>query len=89
MDRAATRNVILIGMPGVDKSTLGVLLAKVTSRDFLDTDVYIQARGAATRGASNLRWIGPSAARGWIELSCFRPSSVPMGTWVDRPSWTE
>jgi shikimate kinase len=31
-------------MPGVGKSTLGVLLAKVTSRDFIDTDVYIQAR---------------------------------------------
>jgi len=31
-------------MPGVGKSTLGVLLAKLTSRDFIDTDVYIQAR---------------------------------------------
>lgn len=30
-------------MPGVGKSTIGVLLAKVASRDFIDTDVYIQA----------------------------------------------
>lgn len=37
------RNVVLIGMPGVGKSTVGVLLAKAMSRDFLDTDVYIQA----------------------------------------------
>lgn len=37
-------NLILIGMPGVGKSTVGVLLAKALSRDFLDTDVYIQAR---------------------------------------------
>jgi shikimate kinase len=37
-------NVILIGMPGVGKSTAGVLLAKVLSRQFLDTDVLIQAR---------------------------------------------
>jgi len=37
-------NVVLIGMPGVGKSTLGVLLAKATSRDFLDTDVLIQRR---------------------------------------------
>jgi shikimate kinase len=41
---AADRNVILIGMPGVGKSTSGVLLAKVLSRNFMDTDVYIQAR---------------------------------------------
>ena len=36
-------NVILIGMPGVGKSTVGVLLAKALGRYFLDTDVYIQA----------------------------------------------
>jgi shikimate kinase len=37
-------NVVLIGMPYAGKSTVGVLLAKAMSRDFLDTDVYIQVR---------------------------------------------
>ena len=35
-------NLVLIGMPGSGKSTIGVILAKKTSRNFIDTDVLIQ-----------------------------------------------
>ena len=38
-----SQNIVLIGMPGAGKSTVGVLLAKYTSRSFIDTDLYIQA----------------------------------------------
>ena len=41
-------NIILIGMPGAGKSTLGVVLAKIANKRFVDADLIIQERCGAT-----------------------------------------
>lgn len=40
--------IILIGMPGAGKSTLGVQLAKRLALDFVDTDLLIQREAGCT-----------------------------------------
>ena len=37
-------NIVLIGMPGCGKSTLGIVVAKMLCMDFLDVDLVIQKK---------------------------------------------
>ena len=41
-DNKKRKNIILIGMPGSGKSTLGVVLAKKLGYSFIDSDIVIQ-----------------------------------------------
>ena len=68
------KNIILIGMPGSGKSTVGVILAKMMTRPYLDTDILIQLREnrslqdiVNTEGHMALRTI---EERVLLEISC-------------------
>jgi shikimate kinase len=37
------QNIVLIGMPGAGKSTVGVLVAKMHAMGFIDTDLVVQS----------------------------------------------
>ena len=81
-------NIILTGMPGSGKSTLGVLLAKAMGYQFLDVDLLIQEREGALlqeildgRGVDAFLDAEEAAVR---SLDCRRTVIAPGGSAVCR-----
>ena len=89
-DRGRRRvdNIILIGMPGCGKSTVGVVLAKTLGYRFLDGDLVIQER----KGALLQALLDALGTEGFLDLEgevlssldCRRTVIAPGGSCVCR-----
>lgn len=84
----ALDNIILVGMPGSGKSTIGVLLAKALGYQFLDVDLLIQEREGAllqeildSRGTQAFLDAEEAAV---LSLDCRRTVIAPGGSAVCR-----
>lgn len=71
------KNIVLIGMPGAGKSTIGVLLAKSMLMDFVDTDLLIQKQYSSSlcdiinsRGIDGFLKIENEVIYSWSFVNC-------------------
>ena len=82
-------NIVLIGMPGVGKSTIGVVLAKVLGYEFIDADLLIQkAEGKLLREI-----IEEKGTDGFIEVenrvnSQIRTTHSVIATFLEKKRWS-
>ncbi len=79
-------NIVLAGMPGSGKSTVGVILAKELCMDFIDTDVMIQsAEGVSLQDIVDGRGLDALLdveARTLLELNVSNTVIAPGGSVV-------
>jgi shikimate dehydrogenase len=54
--RNQMRNIVLVGMPGCGKSTVGAALAQALKREFIDTDAVVVARAEMSIPEIFSRW---------------------------------
>ena len=74
-------NIVLIGMPGCGKSTVGVLLAKAIGYDFIDCDLLIQKKcGMKLQDIINTRGIAAFLAEEEAVLSALEADGCVIAT---------
>ena len=74
-------NVVLVGMPAVGKSTVGVLRAKRLGYGFVDTDILIQTG----EGASLRALIDSLGPEGFCDLEAAYIESIDLSAHVIAP----
>ncbi|MEG2097797.1 MAG: shikimate kinase [Pseudoflavonifractor sp.] len=83
-------NIILIGMPGSGKSTVGVLLAKALGYGFIDTDLTLQQReGALLQDLLRRRGVEAfldAECAAICSVTCAQTVLAPGGSAVCRPA---
>ena len=67
--KISTNNIVLIGMPGCGKSSIGLMISKILQADFYDLDKYIEEKEQTSipelfqRGEEYFRQLESSAVR--------------------------
>ena len=69
------KNIILIGMPGSGKTTVGKRIAEALNRDFIDTDEMIEQRMLANPFPTYLQTAVKSSSENMSTRRCLRRAS--------------